>query len=111
MTGVIGLTANGQLLDRYLTEKPSPRIVKLIHKITHKTSAVRKTTLQNENKQFILSLIRDHYLHRLNNEFKNIEMKPYSLIQKYIYEITKHNFVPSTKTQKSIINKKININL
>ena len=107
MVGVIGLTENGQLLDKYLTEHPSPRIVKLIQKVTKNTASVRKTSLPPANKKFMLSLLKDHYLNRLFYEFEHLDIKPYSLIQKYVCEITNYNFAPTTKTQKSIMRKTI----
>lgn len=103
MVGAIGLTENGQLLDKYLTLNPNPHVVKFVQKITAKTSCLRRSC--QDNLEFLLSLLRNHYEQRLENEFCHLDAVPYKLLKKYILEITKWNFKPSTKTQLALLKK------
>ncbi len=110
MSGIIGLTAAGQQLDIYLTKHTpsySRKLYKFIVKFTKIVKNYRSSLSNREDMQYILILIRNDYLNRLNTLFKNsIEEYPYSLAYNYIYTITKPDFIPTTKTQQSILRKK-----
>lgn len=102
MSGTIGLTKSGQLLDKYLLTNPIRGMYGFIHTLTCKMASIRKSENKN-NTVFVLSLLKDHYLKKLDS--MNIDYEPYLLIHKYICEVSKSDFIPTTKTQVSIRNK------
>ena len=118
MSGVIGLTAAGQLLDKHLSANKftyTARIYKFVVKFTKKVNRIRETLLalaykddnqNNNDKEYILTLIRKDYIHTLDNELSPvIDGTSCTLIKNYIHGLTHIKFVPSTRTQISIMNK------
>ena len=110
MSGIIGLTTAGQTIDNILTlEKPtySRRLIKFITKFTLKCRTVRASLTMCADKQLIFNLLKEHYFKRLELELKDkITKTLYTNTQSYIHALTRVDFVPSTKTQKSLLIKK-----
>jgi hypothetical protein len=112
MAGEIGLTKAGQYLDKILTENNPPykgRLTKFINNFTCRLKRVRPVIIQCDNmddKSLILNLLRETYMKRFDNEFKQIvDELTYILTRKYIHALTRINFTPTTKTQTDLIRK------
>lgn len=109
--GCIGLTQAGSYLDLHLTKTNPPykhNIIKLTISLNKTIRISQRFLLEmpQNNGQYILNLIREDYLKKLNNlkEKKNIDELSFSLMRNYIYTLTKIDFIPSTKTQKRLNN-------
>ncbi len=111
MSGTIGLTPAGQALDVYLTHTNTTyknELYKFIKNFTTRMHHVRKLLLAStqSDKEYLLSVIRKDYLEQLIVRFKNdMEHYPYTLAHNYITTLTKPTFIPTTKTQQSILRK------
>jgi hypothetical protein len=109
MSGTIGLTQAGQFIDKTLAqENPVYRkkLTKFILKFTIKCNNLRKTLQNYSDTEFVLNLMKLHYFMRLEKEFKPI-LTPnlYTHTQSYIHALTRIDFMPSTRTQLSLIRK------
>ena len=106
MAGAIGLTQAGQAIDVILTKDNPPykaRLNRFITKLTLKCKKIHNSIANFSDKQFLLELVKAHYYARLDKKFKDI-ISPtlYTNTQSYINALTRINFVPNTKTQKSL---------
>lgn len=107
MSGTIGLTNAGKYLDICLQDldpKSSRKIIKFIDKITRVSNSIHQN-IEDESKIFILKIMRNHFLDEHANRFKSVDEKIYSLMTNYIKTVTKHDFIPSTKTQLDLLQK------
>ncbi len=112
MSGVIGLTAAGQLLDKHLSANKftyTSRIYKFVVKFTKKVNRIRKSLsayVAANDKEYILTLIRKEYIDTLDTEL-SVVIDGYSctLIKNYIHALTHIDFIPSTRTQLSFMKK------
>jgi hypothetical protein len=112
MSGALGLTKAGQQIDTILTNenpKYSQKLQKFLNKFTMKVKNIRKTLQgNNDENQFLLNMVKQHYYARLATEFKNtISHTLYTNSQSYIHALTRTNFIPNTRTQQSLIRKQL----
>lgn len=106
MAGAIGLTQAGQAIDAILTkENPDYKshLTRFITKLTLKCKKIHSSISNFSDKQFLLELVKVHYYSRLDKKFKDV-ISPtlYTNTQSYINALTRINFIPNTKTQKSL---------
>lgn len=109
MSGTIGLTQAGQFIDKTLAhDNPVYRkkLTKFILKFTIKCNNLRKKLNNYSDMEFVFNLMKQHYFQRLETEFKPIlTANLYTHTQSYIHALTRIDFMPSTKTQLSLIRK------
>lgn len=118
MSGTIGLTPAGQMLDFIMTDLDANDrrlITKFIGRVTRIAKQLRDSLPDNNNKNTILTIVRNHYIDEINNTFEHIgeiygsnmgDMVT-SLITSYTTAIFKKTFVPDTRTQKALERKRI----
>jgi hypothetical protein len=126
--GTIGLIAEGQALDAYLTTIEDKKLAKSITKFMHTFSKVARKVHQNipvGQKDVILTALREYYQVEFKVEFgfrlaktsqgtssadteisRDNEKKIFTLGMGYIKRLTSPQFTPTTKTQLSILRKK-----
>lgn len=111
MSGVIGLTTAGQAIDVILS-RDNPffkrKLIKFLMKFSLKSRKLQSCLTSYDDKQFILNLLKDHYYKRLDVELKD-KLTPslFTHVQSYINALTRVNFVPNTKTQQSLMRKRM----
>jgi len=110
MAGVIGLTHAGQYLDDVLFKNNPPyklKIYKFINNFTSRCKNLHKCLDLNDKKFILETCVRKEYFKMVDNNFKEIVTDlEYRLLTNYVYTLTRDDFNPSTKTQKSLSNKK-----
>lgn len=114
MSGAIGLTSAGKLLDTHLAIHQyayTSYIYKFINKFTMKARSVH-TTLENCHditvKEFMLNLLEKHYMESMDTMLRNrIDSYSYTLTKNYIHALTRVGFVPTTKTQQNLMKKRM----
>jgi hypothetical protein len=113
MSGAIGLTSAGKLLDKHLTLHQytyTPYIHKFINKFTSKARSVHATLLTCHDitvKEFVLNILEKHYIDSIESNLKNrIDTYSYTLMKNYVHALTRVGFTPTTKTQQSLMRAK-----
>ena len=116
MSGAIGLTNAGKLLDKHLTMNQypyTPYIHKFVNKFTMKARNVHKTLVTCNDitvKEFMLNLLEKHYVDSMDANLRNrIDNYSYTLTKNYIHALTRVGFTPTTTTQVSLMQKRINV--
>lgn len=108
--GTIGLIAEGQALDAYLSTMENKNLAKSITKFMHTFSKVARKVHQNipvGQRDVILTALREYYQVEFKIEFgKNIEKTPFTLGMGYIKRLTSPQFKPTSKTQLALLRKK-----
>lgn len=108
--GNIGLIAEGQALDAYLSTMENKNLARSITKFMHTFSKVARKVHQNitvGQKDVILTALRYHYQLEYKIEYgSEIEKKPFTLGMGYIKRLTSPQFTPTTKTQLALLRKK-----
>ena len=108
--GTLGLIAEGQALDVYLTTMENKSLARSITKFMHNFSMKVKSVhkfIPHPHKDIILSALRSHYQLEFKVEFgSDLEKKPFTLGMGYIKRLTSPEFIPTTKTQISLIRKR-----
>lgn len=106
MSGEIGVTAAGKLLDVYLTENNPPyraRLVRLIKKVSIKCKALRAAEMEPAVREHLLGLVRDHYLDHLIYDLKPLMCEfAYTMTKQHVIAMTRLHFTPYTATQRRI---------
>ena len=113
MSGAIGLTTAGKLLDAHLATHKytyTPYIYKFINKFTIKARNTHMTLVACNDrtmKEFILNLLEKHYMESMDTTLRNrIDNYSYTLAKNYVHALTRVGFVPTTKTQVSLMRSK-----
>lgn len=117
--GTLGLIAEGQALDAYLTTMENKSLARSITKFMHNFSMKVKSVhkfIPHPHKDIILSALRSHYQLEFKVEFgfskdttsqgPDLEKKPFTLGMGYIKRLTSPDFIPTTKTQIALIRKR-----
>ena len=111
MSGVIGLTTAGQAIDVILSrDNPSfkRKLIRFLMKFSLKSRKLQSCLTSYDDKQFILNLLKEHYYKRLDTELKDkLTQSLFTHVQSYINALTRVNFVPNTKTQQSLMRKRM----
>jgi flagellar motor switch protein FliG len=105
MTGTIGLTRSGQLLDEHIdtfTKNQKRTIVKFISNFSIFIDHIWYSNLEYENKSQIFQIVRKNYKEQVNVRFEKFDEYTKSLLFNYIHTLTRMDFEPSTKTQQSL---------
>jgi hypothetical protein len=109
MAGTIGLTATGQELDRYVTamtdRKAAHRIMRFTEKLTNRLHLIRSF-----DDEFTLGLYRKYYKAQVEDRFGSLDLYPKALLLGYVHTLTNPQFVPTTRTQQSLMRKPITEN-
>ena len=113
MSGAIGLTTAGKLLDAHLATHKytyTPYIYKFINKFTIKARNTHMTLVACNDrtmKEFILNILEKHYMESMDTTLRNrIDNYSYTLAKNYVHALTRVGFVPTTKTQVSLMRSK-----
>jgi len=110
--GSIGNTKAGKYLDFVLVKYPLYKntVIRFIEQVTvtckflHATWEHKKNTQNEKNIKSIFRIVRDHYLLRINNEWTEYDPLIISLGKNYVTTLTTYNFIPSSKTQRELMN-------
>lgn len=117
MSGTIGLTPAGQMLDFIMIDfdnKERRRIIKFIDRITRTAKELRGAAMEVGNKNIVLEIVRDHFINLAGDTFDYLDdicgtkmrNMVISLIESYICAVFKQSFVPDTRTQKALARKR-----
>ena len=118
MSGTIGLTPAGQMLDFIMIDldtKERRRITKFITHVSKVAKDLRSTTIDADSKNAVLNIVRDHYIDLAGDTFDYLDeicgakMRNMivSLIESYTCAVFKQSFVPDTRTQKALARKRM----
>ena len=116
MSGTIGLTPAGQMLDFALTDlddSDKRHVVKFIQGVTRMTAKLR-TQLDAETSETVLGIVREHYRDQVDDKFDYLDdtygntvgRMIRGLIESYICAVCKRRFVGDTKTQRALARKR-----
>jgi hypothetical protein len=110
MSGTIGLTKAGVILDKILTEENPPykvKVYRFIYTFTNRCHTIRKELTNDSVRSYVLEVVRQDHLQRINSLLKDIiSYKVYTHLCNYVHTLTKENFIPNTRTQESLMRKK-----
>lgn len=116
MSGTVGLTPAGQMLDFALTDLDDGdkrHVVKFIQSVTRMAAKLR-TELDAETSQTVLNIVREHYRDQVDDKFDYLDDTYGStvgrmirgLIESYICAVCKRGFIGDTKTQRALARKR-----
>jgi hypothetical protein len=100
MAGIVGLTETGKQIDLFVAEltdkRMARRVLRFITTFSREAGKLHRSVADNH---MLLTVLQRHFLCEAAARFEGLTPHQQNLIDQYVRELTRPNFVPSTKTQ------------
>jgi hypothetical protein len=100
MAGIIGLTETGKQIDLFVAEladrRMARRVLRFITTFTREATRIHRCMADNH---MFLTVLQRHFRCEAEARFAALTPRQRGLMDLYVRELTRPDFVPSTKTQ------------